>query len=95
MGEPIAKGDLVMIVRGHACITAMVGGIPFRVTEIIAQKGGGWRCEHCHRYNIAPDDKFAARWEERGNAPLSWLIRIDPPALTEDAHLQAEKERSV
>lgn len=79
--RPIAVGDLVMVVRGHACVVARYGGIPWRVTEIVPQEGGGWQCTRCKTRDHAPNDLFGARRsrsKKGASCPLSYLKRIPP-----------------
>jgi hypothetical protein len=87
MSEPIKVGDLVMIVRGHECAVRLKGGIPYTVTAIVPQVGGGWYCNACNTKDHAPHDLFgAALWHTgHGNGmPLSWLKRIPPLSELDD-----------
>ena len=80
----IKVGDMVFIVRGHACALERCGGIPYTVLDIIPQTGGGWACPRCGEYNIAPSEMWAAKLVEGvSGIPLGWLLKIDPPADSE------------
>ena len=85
MTEPIKVGDLVMVVRGHACIVARIGGIPFTVLAFMPQIGGGWHCSVCNERDIAQSDLIGARLLRHADhgIPLSWLKRIPPLAELE------------
>lgn len=85
----IEVGDLVMIVRGHKCCVAKAGGIPFRVTGFVEPRGGGWYCEICNT-NDAWNAETAVTGFRRANCPLSWLKKIDPPAIPESAPTKEE-----
>jgi hypothetical protein len=86
MSDQIKVGDLVMVVRGHECTIAVFVGIPYTVQALHAQRNGGWRCPHCKETDIAPNEFTGAQLlPDRLHAiPLSWLKKIDPPALPED-----------
>lgn len=71
-----------MVVRGHDCVVKRVAGIPFRVTGFVAPQEGGWFCNDCCTESAGPNE-MAATGLWGGHMPISWLIRIDPPALTE------------
>ena len=77
----IKVGDMVMVVRGHECVVATVGGIPYTVRAILNQVGGGWRCGICGTRDIAPNETLGAQfYTAMHGIPLSWLLKIDPPA---------------
>lgn len=82
MSEPIKTGDLVMVVRGHSCVLASIGGVPFRVNDILPVRGGGWHCNRCGEKNLTPDSdgaNLAGFHSIRDRAiPLKWLRRITP-----------------
>lgn len=75
--KPISVGDLVMVVRGHACVVQYLGGIPWTVDEIVTQKGGGWQCGKCGGRNIYPHGLLAAQ-NDHFTIPLDFLKRIPP-----------------
>jgi hypothetical protein len=79
--KPIAVGDLVVVVRGHPCVFAFRGGVPFKVKKFVSQIGGGWTCNNCGMRDIEPETKIAAQlWHTsaHGGVPLWWLKRIPP-----------------
>jgi hypothetical protein len=87
MDKPISVGDLVMLVRGHECAMRLKGGLPWRVTRIVPQFGGGWHCPICGEHNLASGDLSGAqgcgtppgiKGDPNGGMPLSWLKRIPP-----------------
>ena len=81
MGNRVKAGDLVMVVRGHECVVAKVGGIPYTVRAIVNQTGGGWRCGICGTRDVAPNETLGAQfYTAMHGIPLSWLLKIDPPA---------------
>ena len=79
MVNDIKPGDLVALVRGHACVLGEVGGIPFEVESVYRTLAPWARfvCNICgHRENAV-----ATRYvvDPRGNTlPLSWLTRFAP-----------------
>ena len=85
----IQKGDWVMMVGGHECLLAAAGGIPFKVTGFTDVRCGGWHCHRCNRYSAGPDED-AADGLPRFHIPISWLIKIDPPAVAESAEHSRE-----
>lgn len=76
----IQVGDLVMMVHAPCeCCTEPMG-IPFTVTAI-AKHGVTIRCNRTAReVGIGPVAGGYSTW----GIPLSLLIKIDPPPLTED-----------
>jgi hypothetical protein len=78
----IKAGDLVMVVRvthEHA-MSAM--GIPFVVSEL----SSGCICRECWAPLLEP-----TAMRSSGDAvPVSWLIKIDPPALPESTERKKE-----
>ena len=97
MSEQIKIGDLVMVVRGHACLLARFGGVPFTVTAIHQAVNGGWYCPKCRTHYAGGDEPGAQPdFYKKGPAgiPLSWLKKIDPPAdaVSEDARKPIEEE---
>lgn len=81
--RPIQAGDLVIVVRGHICLLNKFGGVPFRVSRIISQFGGGWLCPVCWQGDIAQDAKLGAQLEglhvdPHSGIPCGWLRRIPP-----------------
>lgn len=93
----IRKGDLCMVVRGHGCVVAARGGIPFTVESIEAPIFGGYRCPACKQNSIAPTE-LAAGWTNNDGqscaTPLSWLLKIDPPALSDAEPRVTELDRT-
>ena len=89
----IKNGDLVMAIRGHECAFKVVGGIPFIVEKVVEPVGGGWFCPACQKSSAAGNEP-AARTSKRGpkgaHVPLSWLIKIDPPAHGEAIETSSE-----
>lgn len=79
----ISKGDLVMVVRGHDCIVAKLGGIPFRVEKLVPQRGGGWSCSVCGGHSFHPEAMWGAGSHLANAVPLSCLKKIDPPSELE------------
>lgn len=92
MSQQIKVGDLVMLVRGHECAIKVAGGIPFTVIGIVAPFGGGWTCPDCGMRNAGPNENGAAGFRKKsgGAIPLSWLIKIDPPAIPESVERKEE-----
>ena len=94
----IKVGDLVMMVRGHGCGLRLRGGVPFVVTGFVAPFGGGWTCSVCEQRNAGPNENAAlglkplrkAPKGEYAAIPVSWLIKIDPPALSETTNESQE-----
>lgn len=82
MEKPISVGDLVMVVRGHACTVSAFGGLPVRVGEIRAPYGKSWDCARCGGKKVAPTSPYVPH---NGAAlPLPWLKRIPPLDELED-----------
>ncbi len=83
----IVPGDLVAVVRGgHVCDL----GHTFHV-ESIYSDDYGWYCEKCGTA-FQLTGKMTA-YADRGDGyvyPVSWLLKIEPPALESDT--QAERE---
>lgn len=78
-----------MVVRGHECVMAKIGGVPYRVNFLLPQIHGGWFCPVCGRENIAPSELTAANLSglhtsNDAGIPLGWLKRIPPPAELDD-----------
>lgn len=90
MSKPISVGDLVMVVRGHECSVAKAGGIPWTVTGIVEPIGGGYYCDICKRHSAWGEERAATGYKKGSHAPLSWLIRIDPPAIPETVEQREE-----
>lgn len=82
MTKPIQPGDLVMVVRGHACILGRVGVVESEVYVESVHCGCGWRM-----INIGP--LVETTWCD--GVPVSWLKRIDPPA----EHERVETDEKV
>lgn len=80
--RPIQAGDLVICVRGHGALH--VGGVPFKV-ERLGYSHEGFCCGLCGTASVGgPGAHAEGRVGEQAVAlPLSWLIRIDPPASGE------------
>lgn len=88
-----------MAVRGHSCVLQLLGGIPYRVTKMYAQVGGGWTCNICGTRDLAPEASHGAAGAPKvsgvtnsnpyGGIPVTWLKRIPP--IDE---LENEKEKS-
>lgn len=77
----IKAGDLVMVVRGHSCSLQLVAGVPFMVRRV-DPASISMRCPQCgHRW--PPEQNVEYPGFNGGAVPVSWLIKIDPPALTE------------
>ena len=78
----IKVGDLVMIVRGHECSVKKAGGIPFIVTSLID-------CVfYCNKCKCDISDGIGVTGYIDRFVPVSWLIRIDPPAIPESINEQ-------
>jgi hypothetical protein len=84
----IKAGDLVMLVRGHECLMARAGGIPFIVTKVAQSLPGGFTCAACGQKG-AQAGLYADGYESR-HIPLQWLKRIDPPAIPETTEREQE-----
>lgn len=95
MDKPISVGDLVMVVRGHECIVAKIGGVPYTVTAIATQMHGGWYCPVCRTEDLGKNELLGARLSPlHTNAlsgiPLGWLKRIPPAGELEDVKRDEE-----
>ena len=95
MSGPIKEGDLVIAVRGHECLLARFGGVPFVVGAIVPQSGGGWHCSACGESDIAPEELWAANVtglhrSKSSGIPLGWLKRIPPLSELEGEKRDAE-----
>lgn len=78
--RPIQKGDLVMIVRG--CCQEVIGVI-FTVAAI--EKIPLPNCQYCGNDHSGLFARATERYKLGStHAPLFWLKRIDPGALSED-----------
>jgi hypothetical protein len=71
MNKSISVGDLVQVVRGHACDIGNVGV----VQEISVW--GWWYCPECHACETGEFVAATLRTPISG-APLEWLKRIPP-----------------
>lgn len=81
MSSTTKVGDLVMVVRTCCAKTAQRSiGKAGVVTEILPSLIG-WLCEECGARGSDARPVFAN--EPYSCAPISWLIKIDPPALPE------------
>ena len=83
--KPIAVGDLVMVVRN--CSAPIYFGTTFKVRSILFLYGGN--CSFCGKDHTGNYAKAEERYEGSDGqthdmAPVSWLKRIDPPAIDED-----------
>ncbi len=86
--KPISVGDLVMVVRGHSCAIEVLGGVPFKVTNILQRTGTGWTCNRCMTPNIAGDVYYGVqgapvvkgvkRLSDHTSLPITWVKRIPP-----------------
>lgn len=77
--KPIAPGDLVAVVRGHACDIGLV----YRVRGVY-NLTGMWICWTCKARSNADHGKPWATWDKSGRgagAPLSWLQKIEPKSV--------------
>jgi hypothetical protein len=87
MSEPIKAGDLVMVVRGHACVLAVIGGIPFAAPAILQSEHCGlWKCRRCAARDIPGGKPYVSmpiQDAKTVDIPVSWLLKIHPPALDE------------
>ena len=92
MTERISVGDLVMVVRGHECAVAILGGVPRRVYGFRPQTGGGWVCPSCRKRDIAPSATIGARLFQGGDSaiPLAWLKKIPPLSELESEQRKEE-----
>lgn len=94
MKEGIKKGDLVMVVRGHPCTTAAFGGIPFTCGEILQRESEMWGCRLCRARNISAGSVFVMAPDilktDGARIPLSWLLKINPPAVEDSASTSFE-----
>lgn len=81
----IKAGDLVMVVRQPHCAGRALGKI--YIVQDIAPR---WDACHECGYTTEPDTKSAQIGSKGYWAPLSWLIRIDPPA--EPASTETKEE---
>ena len=75
----IEQGDLVAVVRGHACTLDAVGGIPFGVERIhqVITPGVYFVCQRCGFAQRARGVRFVC--DPRGNSlPLPWLKKFPP-----------------
>lgn len=84
-----------MVVRGHSCVVAKIGGVPYRVRTIVAQRGGGYTCPICWQRDLAPEEPYAAALEglhtdDVSGTPLGWLKKIPP--LTEPEDVRQDDE---
>jgi hypothetical protein len=87
----IKAGDLVMMVRGHECAMESVGYIPFVVTGFASPWGGGWECPKCGQRSAGPNEVAAIGWfSKRIRIPISWLRKIEPPAIPETTERETE-----
>lgn len=92
MGKPIKKGDLVVAVRGHSCTLDAVGGMPFIVSEVLADPQiKRWWCSRCNAFMEGPPSTWVSH--NNANIPTSWLLKISPDALSSSK--PAEKEQMV
>lgn len=89
MSERIEVGDLVMVVRGHSCLVAKIAGIPWIVAGFLSPSGGGWTCSICHMKS-ACGPEIAATNSGTWRIPVSYLKKIDPPALPESIEHKEE-----
>jgi hypothetical protein len=90
MDKPISVGDLVMVVRGHECVVAKVGGVPYTVEAIVPQMFGGWYCPVCDTENHGTSEAYGAKLSPLhtgpgSGIPLGWLKRIPPQPELEGA----------
>jgi hypothetical protein len=95
MDKPISVGDLVMVVRGHECVVAKVGGVPYTVAAIVQKMFGGWYCPLCRTEDHGQSEALGARLvplhkDDGAAIPLGWLKRI-PPASELDSEKRDEK----
>lgn len=89
----IRAGDLVMVVRGHACMLAHAAGIPFVVDAIGHDGLANWRCSRCGAEKLGTFPRYV---RFRGaHVPLEYLLRIDPPATIESIPIDEELEKPV
>lgn len=88
MAEPIKVGDLVMVVRGHACTIDDFGGIPFRVTAIRRLRLSVYCCRRCGTDGIHAGPYYVPH--EGAGIPFEWLKRIPP--LTEPETVERRDE---
>jgi len=88
--KPIAVGDLVMVVRGHDCIVRKLGGVPMHVERISQSACGGLRCSLCGSSKVYPQTTCANFEGKKCFLPLAWLIRIEPPAVSQQTESTKE-----
>ena len=95
MDRPIQVGDLVMMVRGHACLLQAIGGMPFTVARIVPPYDGGWHCGKCGMSYAGPNAPaaFALINNSPQYCPIPWLKRIDP--LSEPVSIEHRLEEKV
>lgn len=75
----IERGDLVMVVRGHSCTLAELGGAVFTVAGFEEPHNGGWRCVICGKHSAGPNEIGALFEGYPPKAiPISWLRKIPP-----------------
>lgn len=84
----IGPGDVVMVIRGHACALGDV----FRVGSVVRGQGVEWRCE-CG-WNVISEEPSAMDSDGTG-APLSWLIKINPTGEELEEHDGVDRGETV
>ncbi len=85
MDKPIAVGDLVMVVRkAEYCGCCL--GVTFRVIGFARPSSGYIHCSDCGSRTPSEMDAEGEKYW----APLSMLMRIDPPALEDNIPAKEE-----
>ena len=79
--QTIRVGDLVMVVRYHHCQPTRGLGVIFRVEKI--ESAMNYRCFCGTIFCDGRPLAFGRIAQGSGYTPLSWLRKIEPPALTE------------
>jgi hypothetical protein len=85
MSEPIKVGDLVMVIRWpheHSAPCARVGMVGI-VSVIDGQT-------HCHICGKVFNERSATLGPMSGLIPISWMVKIDPPAEPERVETREE-----
>lgn len=88
--KPIGVDDLVMVVRGHDCMVRAIGGVPFTVSGIVRVHDGGWFCNRCYTESAGPNVNGASGHPLVNAVPLTWLIKINPPAIDDSVETREE-----
>lgn len=82
--ESINTGDLVAVVRGHACVLQEIGGIPFRVYQMRHNEGGQYKCNICHAWETHTETCVGMG---PNLIPVSFLKKF-PPLADPEAELR-------